>query len=657
MYQIYCDNTLIGDSRIEELCVINPIVRLEVNSAGWFSFTFPATHPHINSINPLTSVIKVLRDNKLVFQGFTTNPVTDIFGNKGISCEGELSYLNDSILRQAKYSDISVRDLLYDYIAKHNAQVEERKRFTLGRVTVSDPNNNVYCFTNMQSTLQEIKEDLIEDYGGYISVRYEDGVKYIDYLSEADMAEAQQTIELGKNLITYSSNIDDTTIVTRVIPLGKQLDTEVVEGLPARLDITSVNDGKDYLDNVDGIANFGTITKVVTWDDVTVPSNLKAKGLQWLQDNQFENVVIDVTAIDLSMIDSNFEPFKLFDKVHVISSYHGMDRWFMLSKITFDLSNPERDTYTLGKVIHPSLTVKANNATAGISKVIEETSGMESNWLKKAKQQASDLISGVDGGYVVLNVDSNGKPFELLVMDTDKKETATKVWRWNQNGFGYSNTGYDGTYGTAITMNGEIIADYIKAGTIQGITISGNTINGGTINGTEFNASGSIRRYRSDYTQADADRVMAIVRNETIATDEDYEKLDLDADGIINIRDNILIRRLIQGDFGDYYELQCPVTLNGTNKIAKIKTSKVRVQNDGIVTEAINFMDSFTIDASGRASTSGLPDASVKVRDEMGHIGTAGTTHTGITGSYTNPSRIDVVKGIVVGVWENQNNS
>lgn len=650
MYQIYCDNVLIGDSRIEELCVINPIVRLEVNSAGWFTFTFPATHPHINSINPLTSVIKVLRDNELVFQGFATNPVTDIFGNKGITCEGELSYLNDSILRQAKYSGISVRDLLYDYIAKHNAQVEARKQFTLGRVTVTDPNNSVYCFTNMQSTLQEIKEDLIEDYGGYISVRYADGVKYIDYLSEADMVEAQQTIELGKNLISYSSNIDDTVITTRVIPLGEQLDTEVVEGLPARLDIKSVNSGLDYLDNANGIANFGTITKVVTWDDVTVPANLKAKGLQWLADNQFENVVIDVTAIDLSMVDSHFEPFKLFDKVHVVSTYHGMDRWFMLSKITFDLANPERDTYTLGKTIHPSLTVKANNVSAGISKVVEETTGMENNWLKKAKQQASDLISGVDGGYVVLNVDQNGKPFELLVMDTDKKETAHKVWRWNQNGFGYSSNGYNGTYGTAITMNGEIVADYITAGTIRGITITGNTINGntingGTINGTEFNASGSIRRYRSDYSQSDVDRINGIQLGTITPTMDDYEKYDLNGNGVIDVRDKVIIRQLIQGTYGDYYELQCPVKLNGSNKLGTVKTENTMLTNNGVLSGNLNINNGLFV-----TSDSGTPNrVKISVRDNDG------SEEIATTGEYRGIDGIKVVKGLVTAVYLGNN--
>ena len=507
MYQIYCDNVLIGDSQIEELCVINPIAELEVNASGWFTFTFPATHPHINTINPLTSVIKVLRDNKLIFQGFCSNPSEDIFGNKTITCEGELSYFNDSILRQAKYTDINARTLLETYINLHNAQVEPRKQFTLGRVNNDFVAQNVYCFTNMQSTLQEIKEDLIDDFGGYISVRYENGVKYIDYLNDSDSLNSQQTIELGKNLITYNSNIDNTVIATRVIPLGAQLETEVVEGLPARLDIKSVNDNKDYLDNATAISNFGTITRVVTWDDVTVASNLKAKGEQWLLDNQFENVTIDVTAIDLSIVDSSFQPFQLFDKVRVISRYHGMDRWFMISKVRYDLANPERDTYTLGKTYRESLTVKANNTVSNVEKVREETSGMETSWLKKAKQQASDLISGVDGGYVVLNVDNQGRPFELLVMDAPTKETARKVWRWNQNGFGYSSTGYNGTYGTAITMNGEIVADYIKAGVISGIEINngngtfrvdanGNlTATSGTFSGTVQSRDASTGRW------------------------------------------------------------------------------------------------------------------------------------------------------------------
>jgi hypothetical protein len=71
--------------------------------------------------------------------------------------------------------------------------------------------------------MKEIAEDLVDNYGGYIRCRYKDGVNYIDYINRAPRV-ASQTIQLGVNLIDYESNIDNTDICTRIIPLGAQLD-------------------------------------------------------------------------------------------------------------------------------------------------------------------------------------------------------------------------------------------------------------------------------------------------------------------------------------------------------------------------------------------------------------------------------------------------
>lgn len=499
MYKIFCDNKLICDSRIDTSIVINPVVTLEMNTAGTFTFTFPATHDYINYINRMSSVIRVERDDELIFQGFCVSEKTDMFGNKAVSCEGELSYFNDSVLRPAKYQGETVLSLLTKYITQHNAQVEERKRFEVGTVTVSDPNDYIFCYTNMNSTMQEIKEDLLDDYGGYMRVRYANGKKYIDYLVESTK-NASQVISLGENLIDYNSNIDDNKIATRVIPLGNTKETEEIEGLSTRIDIKSVNDGKDYLDSDLAIANFGILTKVVTYNGVNDPSILKAKGEKWLRENQFENVVIEVSAVDIAMLGME-QHFQLFDRVRIISEYHGMDRWFTLTKMQLNLNNPENDTYTLGKQQQLTLSAKSTKLSASTREINAKIN--EAGWLKKAKEQATALISGVDGGYVVMNVDNNGIPFEILVMDAPFKETATKVWRWNQNGFGYSSTGYDGPYGTAITMDGTIVADYIKAGIISGVEINngngtfrvdsnGNlTANSGTFKGTVATRSGN----------------------------------------------------------------------------------------------------------------------------------------------------------------------
>lgn len=88
--------------------------------------------------------------------------------------------------------------------------------------------------------------------------------------------------------------------------------------------------------------------------------------------------------------------------------------------------------------------------------------------LETAVDQATSLITGNSGGYVVLHdADGDGKPDELLIMNTPSIDTATKVWRWNQAGLGYSSTGYSGTYGLAMTANGQIVADYVNTGTLN----------------------------------------------------------------------------------------------------------------------------------------------------------------------------------------------
>lgn len=83
---------------------------------------------------------------------------------------------------------------------------------------------------------------------------------------------------------------------------------------------------------------------------------------------------------------------------------------------------------------------------------------------EKAIADATAAITGNSGGYVRLNPSEN--PQELLIMNTPSAETATKIWRWNLSGLGYSSTGYSGSYKTAITQDGHIVADFIDTGTL-----------------------------------------------------------------------------------------------------------------------------------------------------------------------------------------------
>lgn len=105
-------------------------------------------------------------------------------------------------------------------------------------------------------------------------------------------------------------------------------------------------------------------------------------------------------------------------------------------------------------------------------------------FMEAAVENATNWITGTNGGYVLFHKNGNDQPYEIVIMDTDNINTARKVWRWNQGGLGYSKSGYNGPYETAITQDGRIVADFITTGTMLANIIKGGTLTlGGAGNG------------------------------------------------------------------------------------------------------------------------------------------------------------------------------
>ena len=87
--------------------------------------------------------------------------------------------------------------------------------------------------------------------------------------------------------------------------------------------------------------------------------------------------------------------------------------------------------------------------------------------MNSAIKNATGLITGQTGGYVVIHTDTDtGKPYELLILDAPTIGEAVNVWRWNVGGLGFSKNGYNGPYETAITADGQIVADFITSGSL-----------------------------------------------------------------------------------------------------------------------------------------------------------------------------------------------
>lgn len=472
MYKIYCDGNILYNPKSKELAILEPVVNLELNNAGSFSFKLPPDHPCYESVKKFRSVVEVYNDNELIFAGRPSEVEIDYFKQKKIYCEGELAYLNDSIQRPSENHDVTVRGFLEILIANHNSQVDEDKQLKVGAVTVTDSNDSLYRYTNWENTLECIKKKLVEPLGGYLIVRHQNNVRYLDYLKDLPNT-CSQTIRFGVNLLDYASNIDISEVATRVIPLGTKLEESSFTAIDERLTIESVNNGKDYVQSDEAIELYGIITQVKTWDDVTIPKNLKTKGKEYLESVQWEKMKLEVTAVDLHMLDSDIDSISLGDQILAVSKPHGLKKYFPVSKMSINLLNPAANKIALGTDVDVSISAKSNVAAS----VAEEASKISVNSiLNSAKENAGELIKMATNGYIVMHMDDNGNPKELLVMDTNDIKTATKVWRWNVNGLGYSNTGYNGDYGLAMTMDGGIVADFINAGTMYADRIKGGTL-------------------------------------------------------------------------------------------------------------------------------------------------------------------------------------
>lgn len=469
MYRVYCNNSPLYDLRDEDLVLISPTVKIGENTAGSFEFSILPKHPHYEEVNELTSVITAYDGDEEIFCGRVVEITKDLYNRKKVICEGELAYFNDSIQRPARYQGLTVRGYLETLVNIHNQQVKNQgidKTFKVGAVTIQDKNDYVYKYTNWESTLEVIKTDLLKTYGGYLRIRKENGVRYLDYLADYPNTNTQ-VIEFGSNLLDFTHDMVASDIVTAVIPLGARLeDVTEVEGLDAYLTIKDVNGGVDYVYSQEAVKSYGWIFKTVKWDDVHVADNLLKKGKEYLTDIQFAKITLTVSAVDLHMLHVDMERIKVLDEIRVTSSPNGLDRFFPVSEMTIYLDKPSNNKLTLGTSYSKnSLSTKTESNMTSIKDKIDSLPN-KSEILKEARENASQLIHSATNGHVVTTAD------EQLIMDTADKKTARKLWRWNLNGLGYSKTGYNGTYETAITMDGQIVGERLIGGSVDASKLS-----------------------------------------------------------------------------------------------------------------------------------------------------------------------------------------
>ena len=301
MYQVLIDGNVLFDTRFDDYKLTNAKLNLQVNKAGNFTFSIYPSNPSYDNIQKLKSHIEVYQDNVLIFGGRVLNDTVRFDNRKDVICEGYLAYFNDSVIRPYSFNG-TITEYLTLMLNEHNAQVDSNKQFTLGNVTVTDPNNFIVRSNiNYTKSWQEINDKLLDLLGGFLVVRVENDIKYLDYLEDS-IYMSGQSIELGKNLLDAIQERRSDEIVTALIPLGAKLQDENGNDTDVRLTVESVNGGLDYIHDTDAVSEYGWVFDTKIWDDVTDPNNLLTKANQELAVRINLGVSVELKAIDLSMV-------------------------------------------------------------------------------------------------------------------------------------------------------------------------------------------------------------------------------------------------------------------------------------------------------------------------------------------------------------------
>lgn len=458
----------------DDLQLIDPVITLELNSSGSLSFEVPPEHPFRDKIQALSSEFFVYQNGDEIFRGRNTGSEEDYYKTGSITCEGDLAYLLDSIQRPYDHAG-NIEEFFQYVLNAHNGQVEERKQFHCGTVNVTDNTSDAQRINDTCSTTLEcLKGQLVESHGGYLRTRLGDnGKRYLDYMTDFGGYNSQP-IRFRENLLDIGRKKDATTIRTALIPYGAQQEMTNEDGTSStkRVDITSVNGGKDYIYDQEAVSRYGWIYASVTWDDIMEPSVLLETAKAYLEDTVKLPETLELTAVDLSLVQTDVAALKLGYWTRVVSEPHGLKGEYLLTKKVLHLTEPERDTIVLGGTV-TSITGSTSKDMAAISLKVQEISRKTTTELVERINNATRLITGGLGGYVMIGMADDGHPDEIVIMDTPSVDTARNVIRLNKNGFGFSSTGYNGIFENAWTIDGHLNAGFITAGTMLADRIRG----------------------------------------------------------------------------------------------------------------------------------------------------------------------------------------
>ena len=329
-----------------------------LNTINEFTFAIPFTHPLYNKMVPFKSIVEVvnLYDGTVEFVGrvlTTTNEMTtDGFAQK-VTCEDFLSFLHDSAQWFQKLPNRGAKWYLYEMIKVIDTQVENYKRIRIGKVTVQSNTDKPYRYIGYESTWDCVRERIINNIGGYLTLYERSAVLYIDWTKDIGVTK-KSPIQIGKNIKSASRLLDFDGLATQIMPVGADIqkdhpdEDQSPDVTREQITIWNVNNHSVFLEDKELIKEFGVIRKPVIWTEIDDPKVLLARGKQYLRNQKIALAKWTISAVERYLIDDRYDKFEIGNKHPIINApLSGIETLQILEK-KIDILNPQSVELTIG---------------------------------------------------------------------------------------------------------------------------------------------------------------------------------------------------------------------------------------------------------------------------------------------------------------------
>ena len=361
-------------------------LRTELNRPDVLTFTMPPNNARFGKVKKRKDIVYAYIDYKECFYGQVIDERPTIDNMREYSCEGALSFLSDSIQRPLAITgkeNLTAKAHFISLIESHNAQVEPEKRFTVGIVDASEKVMQKED-TDYANTLSAVEQRLVNRYGGFLRVRRENDVTYIDWLKELTDV-STQSVEFGKNIVDLDGLIDTREIGSVLIPLGARVNGK-------KLTIADVNGGSDSIESPELIQKYGRVVITKEFPTIKDANELLEKAREALSEME-DDETFDITAVDLSRLGVDVSALRVGLLTPIRAPRLGIDKSKILYAADMDLDAIENSVYTFGAPRQTLTEALAETARGGggVGKKIDELSDIITDAYINIDQMKGDI--------------------------------------------------------------------------------------------------------------------------------------------------------------------------------------------------------------------------------------------------------------------------